>query len=572
MRFPISLLPFFLLAFAFSSCNKEEYRSDPAGSPVTVTFAGRITDDFGAPLSGASVEAGASSAVTDANGVFFLAPATLPSRNAILTVKHSGFFDFSRAYLVHDKGLQSVNIQLLKRQVTQTFDAAQGATIQSGDVRIEFKANSIATAGGSAYSGTVNVYARYLDPEDTNLSRRMPGDLRGLDASGETRTLTTYGMIGVELATPGGDPLQLADGYEATITLPIPAGQQTAAPAEIPLWHFDLSTARWIEEGSAQRSGDQYVGKVRHFTFWNFDTGAPAVHLSGRAVIGNDQKPLDGALVQLTIPSSGYTSFAFTDANGNFGGFVPQGEVMQLDVIVYGACANQTLYTQTVGPFNQDAILPLLVLSGANLQVFTLSGRLLNCNQQAVEKGYVLASSPSSASIIFTAPDGTFEKTLINCNPGEGVSITGYDFTAQQKSELLTFPDIVADIQTGDIPVCIQTTDEFATVIFNGVTYTFTAPFYTNYSDAFDTNISKSGDTNFLIIFSGFEKTGPSTLQWLSVTNAGGTLLSSHHGTNTITHYGAVGDYISGYFSGTAQAPDGQTYPVSGVYQVIRDL
>jgi len=67
--------------------------------------------------------------------------------------------------------------------------------------------------------------------------------------------------------------LQLATGKNATVTFPIATATQSTAPATIPLWFFDETKGMWIEQGSATKTGNTYVGTVSHFTWWNCDWG-----------------------------------------------------------------------------------------------------------------------------------------------------------------------------------------------------------------------------------------------------------------------------------------------------------
>lgn len=86
-------------------------------------------------------------------------------------------------------------------------------------------------------------------------------------------------MVGAELFDDTKQALQIASGYTAQITFPIPGPLAATAPANIPLWYFDETNGMWKEQGNAQVQGGNYVGNVSHFSFWNCDYPATLVQL-----------------------------------------------------------------------------------------------------------------------------------------------------------------------------------------------------------------------------------------------------------------------------------------------------
>src|ERR1700742_2255235 len=99
----------------------------------------------------------------------------------------------------------------------------------------------------------------------------MPGDLRGIGSDGNETALQSFGMMDVEMVDDAGNKLQIASGQQASLTFSIPDTLLSLAPATIPLWYFNDSSGRWIQQGSAVKQGNTYVGQVGHFTYWNCD-------------------------------------------------------------------------------------------------------------------------------------------------------------------------------------------------------------------------------------------------------------------------------------------------------------
>ncbi|HRI58447.1 MAG TPA: carboxypeptidase-like regulatory domain-containing protein, partial [Saprospiraceae bacterium] len=352
------LLPALLSLSAFwFACRDQNYDDDFQPS-VDVAFAGRVIDEAGQPIEGAQIRAGNELAITDANGVFRTAPVSLPARDAKLFVNKIGYFDFSRAFVVQDDALQTVTVQLLRKELAGTFNGSSGGVVNvPGGVSLNFPAGSVNA------TGQVQVFARYLDPASPGLPLQMPGDLRAINTGGEQGTLATFGMLGVELADQSGQTVQIAAGSEVEISMPIPADKLAVAPATIALWYYDHDQARWIEEGSAQKVGNQYVGKVKHFSFWNCDAFSATVYMDGQVFLRDDQHPLANAIVRLTVLSNGFQGYGYTNADGWFGGAVPIDYAMKLEVLLPVQCGGQVLFTHDTGPFSNDVTLPPIVIT-----------------------------------------------------------------------------------------------------------------------------------------------------------------------------------------------------------------
>jgi hypothetical protein len=469
-KFKLVLYAFALLGAFFVACNRDDIVT-VKGTPVT--FAGRITDETGEAIVGAVVQSGSEQAISDQNGVFRLNPVLVDPQNAILYVQKLGYFDFSRAYIVRKNSLQTLEIQLLKKNQVGSVNASSGGTVNvPGGATLVFPANSVAKKSGGAYSGTVKIVAQYLDPEDPALPLKMPGDLRATNAAGVAGVLATFGMIGVELEDASGEPLQVAAGSSVEIRMPIPAGKASVAPATISLWHYDHETARWIEEGSAQKIGNEYVGTVQHFSFWNCDYFGETVNLEGRVLKQNSQAPLAGVWVRLTVLSTGFQGWATTDDNGYFGGLVPKNEAMKLEVYFNTDCGTQIFYTQDVGPYTTDTVLPDILISLATADAVNMSGRLVDCSNQPISNGYAKVSWGPLTRVAFTDGNGDFTFNFIDClgTPTSG-SIIAYDLDNFLESTAQTFTTPPLTVTFGDIAVCNALT-EFIQYTLDGQQYT----------------------------------------------------------------------------------------------------
>ncbi|GAB4491963.1 MAG: hypothetical protein OHK0019_12960 [Saprospiraceae bacterium] len=563
----ILLLPAtFLLSIFWFACRDQEF--DGFEKEANVAFAGRIIDEDGQAIEGAQVRAGNELAVTDANGVFRLKPVRLPARDAKLSVTRIGYFDFSRAFIVQDDALQTVTIQLLRKDLAGTFSGNTGGTVNvPGGVVLNFPAGSVNT------SGQVRVFAKYLDPTSSNLPLQMPGDLRAINLGGQEGTLATFGMLGVEIEDQSGQTLQIASGQEVEITMPIQASQAANAPASIPLWYYDHDKARWIEEGSAQKVGNQYVGKVKHFSFWNCDAFSETVYMEGTVFLRDDQHPMEGAVIRLTVLSNDFKGYGYANAEGWFGGEVPKDYAMKLEVFFPDQCGGQVIYTQDIGPFSSDVVLPPIIITGLPPQVniVTVSGNLVDCSGQPLADGYAKIQIDDVVVAAFTDANGAFEKEIFNCNNSATVAVTGYDLVNLLESATQNFNISGNTADAGDIEVCNALT-EYIQVSLDGQNRTYIDP--SGFLEAGNTYILASdslvGFSYISLVFGNNGQTGNFSVGDLQIWPPGDTIDVLNVNTN-VTSYGSVGEPIIGTFNGTYQSSNGTNRTVSGSYRVIRD-
>ncbi|MBC7777106.1 MAG: hypothetical protein H7246_16860, partial [Phycisphaerae bacterium] len=509
---------------------------------------------------------------TDKNGVFRLKPMRLPAMHSMVTVSKSGYFEISRPYIVEDEALQTITIQLLAKAYAGSVSTSAGGVVNvNGGPKLSFPANAVTDANGNVYNGQIFVYARYLDPSDPNLGLFVPGDMTAENAADEEVFLSTYGMIGVELETGNGQKLKVAPGKEVELRMPILASQLASAPASIPLWYYDLAKGHWQEDGSAQKVGNEYVGKVTHFSFFNCDAPFPLTQLHGKIYLENTSQPLANALIRITLIATGASSFGYTNGDGGFGGCIPKDEALKLEVMMPDNCGGQVYYSANVGPFSDISTLPdIIIPASAQVPVVKISGKLLGCSGQPVANGYVKVQQGTSKGFLYPNANGQFEYTMIVCNndPQTG-DIVGYDLTNLLESAPTAFSTPPNALNVGNLTVCTALTEyiqytldgqSFVKIDLNGG--------LNNSSISIATQDSSSEFIHFTIQNNGQLGTFPITV--LSANLVAFNSQAANTLTSTVTAFGAIGDPIIGNFGGTFQDFGGAGHTINGSYRVIR--
>ena len=573
----------------FTSCKKDPIVEDltpPIDTTrnfinVNTSVAGQVVDINNAAISDATVSFGTETTTTDANGIFKFENVTVPENRAFVKVEKVGFFHGSRTFFAYANQRSNVKISLLEKTIQGNVDMTGGTISTPEGVKLEFPANAIADANGNLYTGTVQVAAQYLDPTADNLSSIMPGDLRGITTDNVEEGLTSYGMVAVELLGSSGELLNVADGKTVQLTMPVASGQTSSAPAEIPLWFFDETNGVWKEEGKATLQGNEYVGEVSHFTFWNCDVNWDLIYLDGSVLL--DGVNLEGAYVCLTFDNNGWEIAACdgTNSGGIFSGQVPTNTTFTLNVYSgsFNNCVN-AIHTQQVGPFTADVTLdPInIVPSTISDNVMKVTGTLVDCDNNPVTNGYAKIKLGLEDYYAYTT-DGTIDYTFTHCGTATEVEIVAVDLDDVTQSDVVSYT-VASTIDIGEVQACI-TLAEYVTYEFDGITYTLTKAVSITKSDtigmADQQNIYGFSINNqyYMYLTTLGNEVGNFTDGNLSVsglpTSPDGSLGSGI--SVTFSQFSdVVGETCIGTFTGDLTLSSGETLPIAGSFKAIRDF
>lgn len=284
-----------------------------------LAVSGRALDGLtGAPLPGITVAVGPRTATTDAQGQFSISGVTANVRT-IVSFTGAGYGESARIVAVGDTGASGVLARLVPVTATATVDASAGGSVSNaaGSARVTLAAASLARADGSTLTGNATVSIAAIDPSlDSSL---MPGDYTTLNA-GNAVPIESFGALSVQITDSAGQPANLRAGQTATIRIPL-GTRDANPPATIPLFHFDVASGRWVQEGSATLQGTgtarYYEGSVAHFSVWNADRVSETVWVNGCITDAAGARVAGASITSDGIDYTG-TSSALSDANGAF--------------------------------------------------------------------------------------------------------------------------------------------------------------------------------------------------------------------------------------------------------------
>lgn len=514
-----------VLTISFAACQKD--LADIGGpdpivglpatpEPITARLQGTILDEAGVPAPGVSVKVGTTVVTTDTRGYFRIQNASLDKKSSVVIAEKSGYFKAYRTFGA-TSGTNQVVIKLIKKTIAGTVNAASGGTVTTASGgKVALAANSIVKASdNSAYTGTINVYATYIDPTASDISQTVPGSFMADDKNNARVTLASYGMMAVVLESNTGEKLQIKSGSVASLTTPVPASRVSSAPATIAMWSVDEQTGIWKEEGSATLQGNVYVGDVKHFSFWNCDIPMNAIVLS--LTLTSNNKPLVYGLVKITRQNPTQSTYGSTDSLGQVSGYVPSNQPLLLELM--DQC-NNPYFSQTIGPFSSNASMNITVSPASSANLITVNGRLLDCSNNPVTNGYARIYYGYHTSYASTDANGNFSTNFSSCASAPStLDILGVDITSMQQA-VVNVPAVLPVTNAGTLTVCGTSATQFLNYIVNTTNYSIgTAP-----SDSL-TAWTQGGTTGYSTWISGSQATGTNSISFSfnAATQAPGT-------------------------------------------------
>jgi hypothetical protein len=581
----LHLAIFTLASFTtFYACNKYNdtltpSRDLPEDKVVTASVQGKVLDENGLPVQGAAVTSGTASTTTDINGTFSFSGIQLSSRFGYVKVTRTGYFTGSRSIITSTANSSFISIQLIPRSSKGSFTASSGGAIkvQTGDTAL-FPAGAVVNAATSAsYTGDVNVYATYIDPASTDLYKKMPGDMRGIGTDGKETLLKTFGIVAIEMEGSAGEKLQLAAGKKATLTWDIPSALQATAPNTLPLWYFDDATGKWMEEGTVSRVGNNYVGQVGHFTYWNI--GLPMGYVNYKVRL-KDQNGNAMAYTYVYFKTQGaYASPGnYTDSSGVAQGLIPAGGQLLFQVV--SDCGN-VLAGANVGPALTDQDLGTITVDVDHVAL-SITGNVVNCANDPVDSGFVNAVI-DGVNYRATIRNGTFALPVSRCfTTSTEIKLTAYDLVALKQSSVKTVTASSGSVDAGELSICDAAAGEFFTFSYNGANRTFTRPTDAvtySYAEQYSTysitayQIEDGHPVNGTVDMYLKNVTGPGNypIYQFDYTDPNGINMTGVGATCTVTSFD---DYFAGSLSGNLRndyaIPNPTLLPISGQFRVRR--
>ncbi len=372
-------------------------------APAIGTIAGTVLAlDTALPLANAKISVGGFSSTTIANGSFEFANLPITDQ-AVVKFEALGYVSAFRNLAVLQNQTSDTQVVLSKIAVSTTFAANVNTTVSvpSSSAQVALSANSLVDAAtGVLASGNITAQVTPIDPAANPQS--MPGDYTAQNGS-QIESIESFGALNIELSDSNGNKLNLGAGKTATIRIPV-ASRAITLPATIPLFYFNETTGRWLEEGTATLLGTPtnryYEGTVSHFSFWNADQVYNTIFVSG-CLVDSANLPITTGF---SVSSQGFnysgTSIRYSNANTNTFRIPIKKNAIATLLAVKGTTQTQESNTVQVGASSTDITLTTCLV---------LSDVIIN-------KKAVILSEPRSTTVLVGSPS-SFSVTVSSGSP-----------------------------------------------------------------------------------------------------------------------------------------------------------
>ncbi len=355
--FAISAL---LLVSALTACGGDDPSSPPPPPPPSNgILTGRViaSDGSSGGILGAIIEVGTVQTTSGADGSYSLS--VQASDRAVVRVEADGFAESFRIARVTAGQSTSLTIQLVPVGITENVDVGSGGTVilQASGALVVIPANGLLPRTGGTPAANVQVSVTPI-----NVATRtsdMPGDFTATSGGGIAQ-LQSFGAMLIDVRDSNNVRYGLAPGSRSTIRIPV-STRAGSVPDTIPLFYFDESTGRWIQEGQATRvtngSNSYYEGTVSRLRYWNADLVMETIIVTG-CVRNAAGQPVANALVESDGIDYSGSSQAYTTTDGSFQ--IPIRKAGRATIIA--RAGTQLTNTATAGPaVSNIALDPCLV-------------------------------------------------------------------------------------------------------------------------------------------------------------------------------------------------------------------
>jgi hypothetical protein len=359
-------LPMVLFFAVLTACSGED--ATPVAPPPPPSSNGTITgrviasDGTGA-IPNAAIEVGTVRTTSGTDGSYTLSVSAVD--RTVVRADASGFAESFRIARVTAGQSTPLTIQLVKVGVTGNVPIALGGTITDTNSLAQVGLPNIGLVSRTGGSPAANVTVSVTPIDVSTATSNMPGDFTA-SANGNITQIESFGAMLIDVRDSNNVRYSLAPGSTATIQIPV-STRSSNLPAVIPLFYFDDSTGRWIQDGEGRLAflsptRAAYVGTVSRLGYWNADLVTETILVTGcvRTVAG---LPADNALVESDGIDYSGSSRAYAGMDGSFQIPIRKGGKATITAIFGTSLTN----TATAGPAESNIALdPCLVTTSSS--------------------------------------------------------------------------------------------------------------------------------------------------------------------------------------------------------------
>ena len=175
----------------------------------------------------------------------------------------------------------------------------------------ELEGNSYFYENGEKYTGKVLTRFGYLNPQDINQIKALPGNFTGITLENEDVSIETFGVIYVELKAENGKNLE---NGQISLTIPVDLFIHEGAS----LWIYNQSMTRWMEV-NRNISFSSWIAIINVTRGGLYAVNKAFKDIVQRGILVNEMGPIPHAYI--SVAGVNYNSIYY-DISGSDGRFV----------------------------------------------------------------------------------------------------------------------------------------------------------------------------------------------------------------------------------------------------------
>jgi len=207
-------------------------------------------------------------------------------QRAVINVSHPDYFANTRVVLVNQNGSYSEDINLDKEHLTLSFSAQEERSIVDNHASINFEPGDYISTKGKKYRENITVAMSYYNFKNTVDTRAFVGSYESTNGSTQF-ALLPHAFINMSVTDAQGNRLKIDS--DTVVKLAFPASDIASNEPSIPLWFYDKKLGYWLQEGTATRVNNQYIGTITHVETWGIMSKTSKGSIQVCVVDGNNK-------------------------------------------------------------------------------------------------------------------------------------------------------------------------------------------------------------------------------------------------------------------------------------------
>ncbi len=409
----VGLFVIALIQFISCKADSEDFIiEDHENEPYTLiedNFYIMVLDENSEAITGAKVIINNQEVNTNKYGLAFFPKTSLKSIGDAAIISHPEYFHTSKIIKPKEK-LSKVYLSHKERYVSFNTTVAYPDLI-ADQIHYNIPENAFIDESGNEYNGLVKMWTRYYDVTNPMTTIFMPGNLKGVDKSGLPVLLSSYGMFSTELTDLNGREIKLKPGAEIGILMPLNNSLANSAPQSLPIWHYDESKGKWIEEGVATKVGTKYAFKVSHFSTWNVDNPYMDFLQFKMRIVDPQGNGISEVFVNLKDKTGGLSGYGVSNSSGYVTGYMPKNVEIAIYFNYNNFCKPDKKYIKDIGPFNDNQDLGEIPV---DIPIVTkvLHGKVFDCNDQPNPNAISIMTIDDQSYVSSVNSNGEFQHIL----------------------------------------------------------------------------------------------------------------------------------------------------------------